>query len=248
MLNAVIHGKAGRIDIERDAESLSWRQLYKKREDLLTSAFFSRFSYLSGLLQHRLLKKWLGGGDFTVFKRADFWPSYDLPDNDVREFVEPDLLLRFEDFDVLVEVKPPQGGDQYLTQWLNEIEGYFAQDDTKPLYFLAIGRVGNVLESLDIKALRTISSQFVDIKSIEWKPIAQELYQLQRSQKLDAQDSRVVDDMLQALELYGVRGYEVKWGDLCAPYANRSLDLNAISQWRLAHIKIKDGVLHGSED
>lgn len=235
MLNAVINGKAGRIDIEKDAESLSWRQLYKKREDLLTSTFFSRFTYLSGLLQHRLLKKWLGSGDFTEFQSAEYWPRYDLPDNDERDFVEPDLLLRFEDYDVLIEVKPPQGGDQYLTQWLNEIEGYFAQDDTKTLYFLAIGRVGNVLESLDVNELRKTYSQFTDIKSIEWKPIAQELYQLQRSQKLDAQDSRIVDDMLQALELYGVRGYEVKWSDLCAPYANQLLDLNAISQWQLAH-------------
>lgn len=231
MLNAIVHGKSGRVNLEGEATSISWKQLYKKREDLLTAAFFSRFTYLSGLMQHRLLKKWLGSGDFTVFEIADFWPSYDLPDNEGRNFVEPDLLLRFEDFDVLIEVKPPQGGDQYLTQWLNEIEGYFAQDDTKPLYFLAIGRVGKVLESLDVKELRKTYSQFVDIKSIEWKPIAQELYQLQRSQKLDAQDSRIVDDMLQALELYDVRGYEVKWSDLCAPYENQSLDLSLISQW-----------------
>ena len=56
MLNAIIHSKAGRIELDHDEKSPSWRQLYKKREDLLTAAFFSRFTYLSGLLQHTRLR------------------------------------------------------------------------------------------------------------------------------------------------------------------------------------------------
>ncbi|PWQ98199.1 hypothetical protein [Leucothrix pacifica] len=137
MLNAIIHSKAGRIEVDKDIDktSLSWRQLYQQREDLLTSAFFSRFTYLSGLLQHRLLKKWLGGGDFTEFKGIDYWPRYELPNHKSRNFVEPDLLLRFADCDLLVEVKPPEGGDQYHEQWRLEIEGYYDQESqTKPLY------------------------------------------------------------------------------------------------------------------
>lgn len=233
MLNAIIHGKAGRIHIEKDTDSLSWSQLYKQREDLLTAAFFSRFTYLSGLLQHRLLKGWLGGvGDFTEFKNAEFWPRYDLPDDETRDFVEPDLLLRFEDCDVLVEVKPPQGGMQYQEQWENEIAGYFAQDgETRPLYFLAIGRVGKVLELMDVEAILEKHDLLKVLKSIEWKPIAHELYQLQRSQKLDAQDRRVVEDMLQALELYGIRAYELKWSDLDTFYAKKSLDLEVLNSW-----------------
>jgi hypothetical protein len=235
MLNAIINGKAGRIHIEKDADSLSWSQLYKQREDLLTAAFFSRFTYLSGLLQHRLLKSWLGGvGDFTAFKSVEFWPRYDLPDDELREFVEPDLLLRFDDCDVLVEVKPPQGGMQYHQQWRKQIEGYFAQEeDTHELYFLAIGQVGNALSTLDIDSLHDKYELLKTLNTKEWKSIAHQLYQLQKSHKLDAQDRRVLKDMLQALELYGIRGYELKWSHLEKLYTEQSLDQNAMNAWIL---------------
>ena len=232
MLNAIIHGKSGRIEVDKDTKSLSWRQLYQQREDLLTAAFFSRFTYLSGLLQHRLLKKWLGEGDFTEFKGIDFWPRYELPNHKTRNFVEPDLLLRFAECDLLVEVKPPEGGDQYHEQWQLEIEGYYDQEDkTKPLYFLAIGRVGKVLAELDTDAIRAKHDQFQLANVREWQPIAYELRKLLLSYDLDAQDKRIVGDMLKSLELYGIQSYELRWDDLAKLCAKQPLSLNVLDAW-----------------
>lgn len=233
MLNAIIHGKAGRIDLGNDAGSLSWRQLYKKREDLLTAAFFSRFTYLSGLLQHRLLKQWLGGvGDFTTFEGIDYWPRYDLDSRDDRNFVEPDLLLRFADCDVLVEIKPPLGGDQYHEQWQLEIEGYYAQEEQiKPLYFLAIGRVGDTLAKLDVMALRENHPEFQAASVTDWKPIAIQLRKLLLSGELDAQDHRVVKDMLNALSLYGVRAHDLHWNDLHIFSNQQPLSIGSLDAW-----------------
>jgi hypothetical protein len=233
MLNAIIHGKAGRIELENDTDSISWRQVYKKREDLLTAALFSRFTYLSSLLQHRLLKQWLGGvGDFTGFKGIDYWPRYELNKHDDRDFVEPDLLLRFTDCDVLVEVKPPEGGDQYIEQWQLEIEGYYAQEQSvKPLYFLAIGRVSNILADLDVKAIQVKHPTFQKASSIEWKPIASQLHKLHLSGELDAQDNRVAEDMGKALSLYGIRAHDLNWEDLQKLSAENPLNLNVIEAW-----------------
>ena len=220
MLNAIIHGKAGRMGWGEKKESLSWRQVFQTREDLLSATFFERFTYLSDFLQHRLLNHWLGmEGDFTEFEGIDYWPKYDLPQQEKRDFVEPDLLLRYKAANVLVEVKPPEGGDQYLDQWLLELEGYFAQNSSSsPLYFLAIGRVGNVLAQFAAKAQNQLA-QLQGINTLEWQPIATDLEKRLGTDDLNTQDQRIVIDMLNALELYGVRVQNLSWGELM-PLAN----------------------------
>jgi hypothetical protein len=234
VLNAIIHGKAGRINFDHDASSVSWRQLYQNREDLLTAAFFSRFTYLSGLLQHRLLKQWLGGvGDFTTFEGIDYWPRYELNEYDDRNFVEPDLLIRFSDCDLLVEVKPPQGGNQYIEQWKLEIEGYYAQElADKPLYFLAIGRVGNIVDELDITQYKN-DKDFQKAAAIEWQTIASQLRKLSLSGELDAQDSRIVKDMGNALSLYGIRAQNLDWSDLYKWSSEQPLSIDVLVGWPL---------------
>ncbi|PID64537.1 MAG: hypothetical protein CR963_00415 [Gammaproteobacteria bacterium] len=155
-----------------------------------------------------------------------------MPEGDKRKLVEPDLLLRFGACDVLVEVKPPEGGMQRHEQWEREIEGYFfAQDDTKELYFLAIGQLGNALSSFNMDLLREKHKRLKTLKTQDWQPVAHQIYQLKKTQQLDTQDRRIVEDMLQALELYGVRAYELKWSDIKTLYAKQILDMNAISAW-----------------
>jgi len=234
MLNAIIHGKAGRVERSGESTSIGWKQVFQQREDLLTAAFFSRFTYLSGLLQHRLLKGWMGSvGDFSTFEAIDYWPKYEFKARDDRNFVEPDLLIRFSDCDVLIEVKPPQGGDQSLDQWQLEIEGYFSQEEQiKPLYFLAVGRTGDTLSLLNSEAIREKYPLFQTANAIEWKPIAGQLHNLMLSGELDAQDQRIVGDMLEALKLYNIRANDLLWSDLYKVVDSKRLSMNTLSAWR----------------
>lgn len=231
MLNAVLHGKAGRVRLDGDSKPVSWRQLYKKREDILTAEFFSRFTYLSGLVQHQLLRSWFDGqGDFSEFEGVEYWPNYELGEKSTQNNVEPDLLLRFSDCDVLIEVKPPEGGNQSYTQWRKEIDGYFNSSESKALYFLAVGRIGNVLSEFDANK-KEVNKKLKKVNAIEWKKIAVKLYQLKVDGKFDAQDLRIVNDMIQALKLYGIRAHDLKWKDLSDSYSEYPLSLSVLNAW-----------------
>ncbi|MEY8198609.1 MAG: hypothetical protein RPS47_05160 [Colwellia sp.] len=233
MLNAIIHGKAGRVNEGTGEESISWKQLYQKREDLLTASFFSRFSYLSPVNQHRILKHCFSDqGDFTEFEGIDYWPKYDLPEHENRKFVEPDLLIKFKGFDLLVEVKPPQGGDQYIDQWQLEIEGYLAQEiKTKPLKFLAIGRINKVSDAEISELKLKVNNENFMLASVKWKQLAVFIYNLHQLRTVDVQDKRVLDDMLKSLSLYGIRGHDLYWSDM-ATYSNgNNMQLEVMASW-----------------
>lgn len=233
MLNAIIHGKSSRVNTGSGEESISWKQLYQKREDLLTASFFTRFSYLSPVNQHRILKHCFSDqGDFTEFEEIDYWPKYDLPEQEGRKFVEPDLLIKFKDFDLLVEVKPPQGGDQYIAQWQLEIEGYLAQEiKTKPLKFLAIGRINKVSDA-EISDLKSkVNDDHFILASVKWKKIAVFIYNLLQSSSVDTQDKLILKDMLKSLNLYGIRGHDLYWSDMAAYLNDNNMQLKGMESW-----------------
>lgn len=102
MLQAILHGKAGRI--EQDGESISWRDAFKRREDLLTAVFFGRVPHLSDDALGAVLRFLLGDDnpiDPSTFDKLELWPYLELkpehadPEREP-EHVEPDVMLRFE--------------------------------------------------------------------------------------------------------------------------------------------------------
>lgn len=55
--------------------------------------------------------------------------------------VEPDLFIRFQLFDVIIEAKYSDVGGQYFQQWQNEIQAYNNEyaDENRDVYFIAVG-------------------------------------------------------------------------------------------------------------
>lgn len=248
MLSAIIHGKAGRIDVSSKTENISWRELYKSREDLLTAAFFSRWSYLSNNSQHILMSNWIDKkSDFKDFKIINFWPRYNLPDKEELSYIEPDILIEFERSNVLIEVKPPLGGDQYFQQWEKEIAGYYSWADSnnieKPLYFLAIGRIGNVEQKWKDNVLDKKSRKPEQIIAIKWRPIASSIFNLLESKNIKSSDAHILTDILKALELYGIFGHKFQWNDFHKKEKELpTIDLGTFSAFK--NVKSKQKILN----
>ncbi len=227
MLKAILHGKAGRIEHNQD-ESVSWSQLFKAREDLLTSTIFERFAYLSDEVQHQLLMHWFRNSfgvlpeSFGEFVDITYWQRFTHEHDNGSNQVEPDLIIHFEQCNIIVEVKPPAGGNQYFWQWRKEIESFLqAEDDdnSQPLYFLAIGRIEQVDASNWASQLLPDFEQLKAVAALKWDAVTAQLVELNSDDSelnLSKQDRRILRDMLDGLSLYGQHISPFKWEELAS--------------------------------
>ncbi|WP_372377925.1 hypothetical protein ACBZ91_00475 [Vibrio natriegens] len=249
MLKAILHGKAGRI--EHDGQSsVRWASLFKAREDLLTSTVFERFAYLSEPSQFQLLEfcfndKVVALAElFGAFLTIDYWPRYTFEEKGHARQVEPDLIIRFEKANLIVEVKPPAGGDQYFTQLRREVGSFLQSEEGEslPLYFLAIGRVDDVSALKWESKLVNEFDNLICVGAIEWQPIADCLVEKLSDSRLSKTDKRIVSDMLKALALYGLNVSNFKWDKL----RKQSFPVMSLGHPLLSAVDINQGVISGA--
>ncbi|MEZ8656902.1 hypothetical protein AB6D60_23375 [Vibrio splendidus] len=240
MLKAILHGKAGRIE-HGGQDSVRWASVFKAREDLLTSTFFERFAYLSDDVQTQILASCfsLSPDDFQAkfgaFQSIDYWPRYGLSEGGESRQVEPDLVIRFELCNLIVEVKPPAGGDQYFEQWHKEIESFLQSEDDSPkdLYFLAIGRIEKkqALEWANKLLSKQESNPLKGIAAIKWDAVAAHLVELLNNDQasnalnISSQEKRILNDILDGLSLYGLQTSPFTWSQLIQPEVFPKLSL-----------------------
>ncbi len=210
MLQAVLSNKAGRV--EHGGQSLRWRELFKRNEDLLTATFFGRLPYLSDDAFKAVLGCLIGSeqaGQLSPFVTIDLWPR--LTEWEERGYVEPDVILCFEHELVMVEVKPPFGGSQYHDQWQAQMRALNAESEYQGyerIYFVALGNT--LPTSLAIAAdLR----RFARMTQLEWA----EIRRLLQDEKLFTtcrQDAAIRQDWLEAFRLFGMLPAVPSWQPL----------------------------------
>ena len=217
MLTAIISGKAGRIQFDAGETRVSWREVFRRSEDLLTSVFFSRLRYLSEASLTRVMALLVGrDAGLGSLVKIEFWPH--LTGTQGRSWVEPDVLMRFENALVMIEVKPPFGGGQYLDQWKAQIHALaqeFAQNsDDFPtrVHFVGLGR--NTSTVSDSTYTHFDRQGFFDLTlhACEWIVLTVALSGL----RVDAtpSDLAVFDDWHKAFELFGIAQVHFGWPDL----------------------------------
>lgn len=210
MFKAVAKGKAGRIELD-NGSSISWRELFRKREDLLTATFFGRLRYLSTEGERKILTLLL---DQDAAEQAgsvldiEFWPKFSKAENG---YIEPDVLIKCENASVLVEVKPPFGGDQYIGQWKREIahatkewaeEGLIPDDGTWQLHFLALGRNVPGWQVYAQKLEEKFTNWNLRVHTQEWLPLRDRIAEL--CEKEEGRDRIIYDDWLEAFHLFNI--------------------------------------------
>lgn len=240
MLTAISSGKAGRIQIEESEFSLSWREVFRCSEDLLTAAFFSRLRYLSENSLVRVLSLLIGpeaANSLGELKEAEFWPH--LTGLKDRSWVEPDVLLHFEAATLMVEVKPPFGGDQYLVQWQAEVHAFVAEclngtrNPPETLHFLALGRNNRQPDENLYAEFATRGCFELALHTCEWEPLIKALPDL--SSDCLRSDKAIFEDWQRAFDLFGLQ-VEVapSWGDLVVKASTSRLSLQPLNAWPLA--------------
>jgi len=202
MLTAILHGKAGRVEI--DDQVLSWREVFREREDLLTSVFFGRLRYLSDQTQARVLTLLIGqelSDSLGLLQEIEFWPR--LKGVEGRQYVEPDVVLHYPEHLLLVEVKPPFGGSQNKDQWLQEVQALRLHNrDEKTIILLALGRNAPSWQE-DAGALETEFENIgLRVVTQEWQALSDGIRSLVGT--VDPRDHRIINDWLGAFTLFGL--------------------------------------------
>lgn len=236
MLTAIAKGKAGRISIPGSEASVSWREVFRRSEDLLTAAFFGRLRYLSDPGINRVLSVLIGqeaADRMGALDEVEFWPH--LTGLKDRSWVEPDVLLHFETGLVLVEVKPPFGGDQYLEQWQAEVHSLVAEcrdgERTAPdiVHFVALGRNNWTAGKHQPGDFDTGGCFELFIHTREWEILLAAIPTW--TGECSRADGAVFEDWMRAFELFGLH-HEVtlRWSDLLA-WKAPPLSLSSLSCW-----------------
>lgn len=147
----------------------------------------------------------------------DFWPHWNRAGTENANFVEPDLFLEFELFDVIIEAKYGDRVGQNKPQWQKEIKAYQNEyydkerESQKQSVFIAVGGNQSIeMETISVGGIKT------NIYKCNWLSILIEVYKYQKEIELLAipdmnisATRRLLDNIILAFNINGV--YYIEW-------------------------------------
>lgn len=187
------------------------RAIYKANEDALTSAIFERFMYLpQELTQHiftEALLESIPDLDLTKFESITYWPNWSPEHTTNTKRVEPDVFIRTNNQDIIIEAKRYDAKQQSKRQWENEIQAYYNEynDDNKPLIFIALGGLyKKQTETITVKGIAHLIYKFT------WKSILNTIQHIIHDMELatnytnnNIAITKILQDMVLCFELFG---------------------------------------------
>jgi len=153
------------------------------KEDTLTSIVFDNLFHLPYNFFWEIIKKSCYNNNklpdsINSIKKSYFWPSWECEGTRV----EPDLFIRFDNFDLIIEAKL-ENNSQDCVQWKRQCIGYKNkyEQDKREVRFLAIGGITNEnKEYIDIENYHKI-----EVVKCRWSNIFETIVNLRSELKND---------------------------------------------------------------
>lgn len=143
------------------------------REDVKTSSIIGSLLHLPTsvfweILRNASEKKDAKGNTLPLLSYEEdivdyeFWPCWRLYNK-----VEPDVFIRFNSFDLIVELKVHDYNEQESSQWRREFAAYHRRyaDEGKPVYLIAIsGKTNECMENVFQCSWQSLLESVLDVK------------------------------------------------------------------------------------
>ena len=193
-------------------------------EDTLTSSVFGRLIYLKtdliwSILSNAFLSDVSLQHSQIDYENTEFWPRWLLESENMT--VIPDLLLRFDKFDLIIEAKRwdsyMQDPHQLAREWLSYHDQQFIKQQ---VYLLAVGGLGNAPKDT-ISVLQNEINQIIKDKQIEiklplligtsWRKLHETIHLLQLEENVTEYENAILNDIRKTLKIHGIEYREPKW-------------------------------------
>jgi hypothetical protein len=198
MLQAILLNKAGR---SISSNEVHWRQLFSASEDSLTSTIFGILFYLPKNLFWQVLLNACYNSPISninnIIERIEYWPRWNAKNSTNSSFIEPDIFIRTQDFDLIVEAKRYDLNQQNKFQWENEFIGYLNHyyDADKNIYLLAVGGIND--EQVEVLE---IGSKKCFVIKCRWGRILLEVKRLKKEIEKNENNFNYTDSLLAIIQ------------------------------------------------
>lgn len=198
------------------------------KEDSLTSLTFDGLKHLPDDLFWSVLNSSLIVGNLpniTFIEEISFWQHWNAEETSNSRYVEPDVFIRTENFDVIIEAKRWDKNQQSKSQMEDQIKAYFNEfgEENKKLYYIQLGG----LYSTDFIDNYIYKSLEVMICKTNWTQLLKSI--VKHHQNLESPNShssnpqkRILEDIIKGFELH--QFYTMKWfGDMPSQKINSTI-------------------------
>ncbi|MGA3023563.1 MAG: hypothetical protein ABSF98_02215 [Bryobacteraceae bacterium] len=148
--------QSAKVRINEDVGPVQCADIFKRNEDFLTAAVFSRLLYMPPETISKVLPMYdVHPGEVIA---SAFWPEWSVESQGETHRVEPDVYIQFTGFDLIVEAKLddvasyPQTAEQWANEWAAWQQEHL--DDERRGMLLAIGGLGRTESDVKTKVTR----------------------------------------------------------------------------------------------